>query len=132
MVHTKPEFLMGKKWIIIAGISGLLGVALGAFGAHGLRNTLPAEMIEIYKTGVLYQLVHSIVLLALAFAAEKSFEISGWFFVAGIVLFSFSLYLYSVTGTTFFAIITPFGGMCFLAGWLSLIWIAVKKKTQKE
>ncbi len=123
---------MDKKWIIIAGISGFLGVALGAFGAHGLRNILPAEMIEIYKTGVQYQLIHSVVLLALALAAGKSFEISGWFFLAGIVLFSFSLYLYALTGTTLFAIITPFGGLCFLAGWLSVMWIAVKKRKPQE
>ncbi len=120
---------MDKKWIIIAGSSGFLGVALGAFGAHGLRDILPAEMIEIYKTGVLYQLIHSVVLLSLAFAAGKSFEISGWFFLAGIVLFSFSLYLYALTGTTLFAIITPFGGLCFLAGWLSVVWIALRHPT---
>lgn len=118
---------MSKKWLIIAGISGFLGVGLGAFGAHGLKNSLSVEMIEIFKTGVLYQLIHSVVLLALALAAGSTFEISKWFFLAGIVLFSFSLYLYAVTGTLLFAIITPFGGVCFLAAWLLLIVTAVRK-----
>jgi uncharacterized membrane protein YgdD (TMEM256/DUF423 family) len=129
MVHIETELRMSKKWLIIAGISGFLGVALGAFGAHGLRNILSVEMIEIYKTGVLYQLIHSVVLLALALTAGSSFGLSKWFFLAGIILFSFSLYLYAVTGTLLFAMITPFGGVCFLAGWLSLVVIAVKKKT---
>jgi len=129
MVHIETELRMSKKWLIIAGISGFLGVALGAFGAHGLRNILSVEMIEIYKTGVLYQLIHSVVLLALALTVGSSFGLSKWFFLAGIILFSFSLYLYAVTGTLLFAMITPFGGVCFLAGWLSLVVIAVKKKT---
>jgi uncharacterized membrane protein YgdD (TMEM256/DUF423 family) len=119
---------MDKKWIIIAGISGFLAVALGAFGAHGLRNILSPEMIEIYKTGVLYHLIHSVVLLSLASAGNRYFNISKWFFLSGIILFSFSLYLYAITGTMVFAIITPIGGVCFLLGWLSMIWIAVKLK----
>ena len=127
MVHTQTEPGMSQKWLIAAGISGFLGVALGAFGAHGLKNILPAEMIEIYKTGVLYHLIHSVVLLTLALTAGSRFEFSKWFFLAGIVLFSFSLYLYAVTGTLFFAMITPFGGVCFLIGWLSLVVTAIKK-----
>ncbi len=119
---------MSKNWIVIAGISGFAGVALGAFGAHGFRDSLPPEMLEIYKTGVLYQLIHSVVLLALALAAGNTFEFSKWFFCAGIILFSFSLYFYAVTGITFFAYFTPVGGVCFLIGWLSLVWIAIKKK----
>jgi uncharacterized membrane protein YgdD (TMEM256/DUF423 family) len=119
---------MNKNWIIIAGISGFSGVALGAFGAHGFRDILSQEMLEIYKTGVLYQLIHSVVLLALSFTPGNSFELSRWFFLAGIFLFSFSLYLYSVTGITFLAMITPFGGVCFLIGWLSLVWTAFRKR----
>jgi uncharacterized membrane protein YgdD (TMEM256/DUF423 family) len=118
---------MNKNWLIIAGISGFSGVALGAFGAHGFRDTLPPEMLEIYKTGVLYQLIHSVVLLALALTAANKLEFSKWFFLSGIILFSFSLYLYAVSGTEFFALITPFGGVCFLIGWLSLAWIGFRK-----
>lgn len=113
---------MNKNWLIIAGISGFSGVALGAFGAHGFRDTLTPEMLEIYKTGVLYQLIHSVILLALSLTAANKLEFSKWFFLAGIILFSFSLYLFAVTGITFFALITPFGGVSFLIGWLSLVW----------
>ena len=119
---------MNNKWLIIAGISGFSGVALGAFGAHAFRDTLPAEMLEIYKTGVLYQLIHSVVLLALALTAANKLVLSKWFFLAGIILFSFSLYIYAVTGRTFFALITPLGGVSFLIGWLSLVWSGLKKQ----
>ncbi len=119
---------MDNKWLIIAGISGFLGVALGAFGAHSLRDIIPSDMIKIYETGVQYQLIHSVVLLALALATGNSFMASKWFFLAGIILFSFSLYLYAITDQLFFAMITPFGGVSFLIGWLSLVWVAFKKK----
>lgn len=119
---------MNKSWLIIAGISGFSGVALGAFGAHSFQDSLSPEMLEIYKTGVLYQLIHSVVLLALALTAANKLEVSKWFFLAGIVLFSFSLYLYSVTGTTVYALITPVGGVCFLIGWLSLVLAGLKKQ----
>jgi uncharacterized membrane protein YgdD (TMEM256/DUF423 family) len=121
---------MDKKLLIVAGILGFLGVALGAFGAHGLKNSLSGEMIEIYKTGVEYQLIHSVVLLALALSTGNSFKISKWFFLVGIILFSFSLYFYAVTGKLFFAMITPFGGVSFLIGWLSVVWYAFKMKKQ--
>jgi uncharacterized membrane protein YgdD (TMEM256/DUF423 family) len=129
MVQVKREPNMSKYWIIIAGISGFAGVALGAFGAHGFRDSLSPEMLEIYKTGVFYQLIHSVVLLALALTAGSNFEFSKWFFFAGIVLFSFSLYLYAVTGVTFFSYFTPIGGVCFLIGWLSLAVTALRKKS---
>jgi len=119
---------MNKNWLIIAGISGFSGVALGAFGAHGFRDVLSPEMLEIYKTGIQYHLIHSVVLLALSMSASSSFEFSRWFIFAGIILFSFSLYLYALTGITAIAYFTPLGGVCFLIGWLSLMWIAVKKK----
>jgi uncharacterized membrane protein YgdD (TMEM256/DUF423 family) len=118
---------MNKKfWVITAGIFGFLGVALGAFGAHSLRNTLSAEMLDIYKTGVNYQLIHSIAILALGLMGNKKFVISLIFFTAGIILFSFSLYIYSITGIIFFAMITPLGGLSFLAGWLMIIIKAIK------
>ena len=122
---------MDKRWLVIAGISGCLGVAFGAFGAHGLRGLLSPDMLDIYKTGILYQLIHSVVLLALALSG-KSFSISKWFFLAGIILFSFSLYLYSLTGIIFFTMITPIGGILFLTGWLSIVWIAIKLKSNKS
>jgi uncharacterized membrane protein YgdD (TMEM256/DUF423 family) len=110
-----------KFWIITSGISGFLAVALGAFGAHGLRNILTPEMIETYKTGVLYHLVHSAVLLAISVNNGKRFHTSAIFLLAGIILFSFSLYLYAITGIKSFAMITPLGGISLLIGWLFII-----------
>ena len=117
-----------KLWIIISAISGFTGVAIGAFGAHGLRETLTPQMLEVYKTGVLYQLIHSVVLLALSLNTLIKAKLPSIFFLVGIILFSFSLYLYSTSGIKFFAMITPVGGFCFLIGWLLIIYEAIKLK----
>jgi uncharacterized membrane protein YgdD (TMEM256/DUF423 family) len=116
-----------KKWVIIGGISGFLAVALGAFGAHGLKSQLTPEMLEIYKTGVFYHLVHSVVVLVLGLSAQEKFSKSAIFFSIGILLFSFSLYLYSVTAVTLFAYITPFGGVSLLIGWALVVYAGLKK-----
>ena len=119
---------MSKKIkMIIAGLSGFTAVALGAFGAHGLKNIIDEHYLEIYKTGILYHLVHSIVLLALALADKNQLNKSFIFILAGIILFSFSLYLYSITGVVVFAIITPFGGVSFLIGWFLIIYFGIKE-----
>ncbi len=117
-----------KLWIIISGICGFTSVAIGAFGAHGLRNVLSPDRLEIYKTGVIYHLLHSITILAIALSGQTKYLISALFFLIGIILFSFSLYLYAVTSAIVFAIITPFGGISFLIGWLLLIIQAFKEK----
>lgn len=117
-----------KFWIITGALSGLLGVALGAFGSHGLKSTLPSEMLEVYKTGVLYQLIHSVVILAIGLSGIKQFGKAALFFITGILLFSFSLFAYSITGIKFFAMITPVGGVSLLIGWLLLIIEGVKIK----
>jgi uncharacterized membrane protein YgdD (TMEM256/DUF423 family) len=116
-----------KLWIITAGIAGFTGVALGAFGAHGLRNILSPELMQVYKTGVYYHLVHAVAILAIALTGKPKYFISAFFFALGILLFSFSLYLYSITGTTALAIITPFGGVSFLIGWLMLVVRGMKR-----
>jgi uncharacterized membrane protein YgdD (TMEM256/DUF423 family) len=108
-------------WILIGGIFGFLGVALGAFGAHGLKNTLTPEMLEIFRTGVLYQLIHTAAILAVGLSGNKKLFKAALFFSIGIILFSFSLYLYTITGITQLAMITPFGGVSFLIGWLLVI-----------
>ena len=117
-----------KLWIIISAISGFTAVAIGAFGAHGLRESLTPQMLEVYKTGVLYQLIHSVVLLALSVNSLIKAKLPSIFFLAGIILFSFSLYLYSTSGIKFLAMITPVGGFCFLIGWLLIIYEALKLK----
>jgi uncharacterized membrane protein YgdD (TMEM256/DUF423 family) len=117
-----------KMWIIISAVSGFTAVAIGAFGAHGLREKLSAEMLEVYKTGVLYQFIHTIVLLILSLTDFIRTKISSIFFLLGIILFSFSLYIYSTSGIQFFALITPVGGVCFLIGWFWIIVETIKKK----
>lgn len=120
-----------KFWLIISAVSGFTAVAIGAFGAHGLREILSSEMLEIYKTGVLYQLIHSVVLLALALNTIIKAKLPSIFFLLGVILFSFSLYLYSTSGIRTFAMITPVGGFCFLIGWLLIIYEAVKIKSNE-
>ena len=117
-----------KVWIIISAVSGFTAVAIGAFGAHGLREKLTPEMLEVYKTGVLYQFIHTIVLLILSLTNFINGKLSSIFFLAGIILFSFSLYLYSTSGLRFFAVITPAGGVCFLIGWFLIIIEVIRKK----
>ena len=118
-----------KFWLIISAVSGFAAVAIGAFGAHGLREKLSSEMLEVYKTGVLYQLIHSVVLLALSLNTLIKAQLPSILILLGIILFSFSLYIYSTSGIRFFAMITPVGGVCFLIGWLLIIYEAIKLKS---
>ena len=120
-----------KLWIIISAVSGFTAVAIGAFGAHGLNEKLSFEMLEVYKTGVLYQLIHSVVLLALSLNTLIKAKLPLIFFLVGIILFLFSLYIYSTSGIRFFAMVTPLGGFCFLIGWLLIIYEAIKIKSNK-
>jgi uncharacterized membrane protein YgdD (TMEM256/DUF423 family) len=117
-----------KVWVIISAISGFSAVAIGAFGAHGLKEKLTSEMLEIYKTGVFYQLIHSVVLLVLSLNNFIKGYLPSVFFLLGIILFSFSLYIYSTSGIRFFVFVTPFGGVSFLIGWLLIVYEAVKVK----
>ena len=112
------------RWASLAGGLMFLAVALGAFGAHGLRNKLDAPAIEIYQTAVFYHIVHSLALFLVAlslgqFPSDK-LRLAAYLFVSGIVLFSGSLYLLSFTGLRWLGAVTPFGGFCFLAGWAAL------------
>jgi len=105
----------------IAAVLGLLGVALGAFGAHALKPTLAAfGTADVWETGVIYQLVHSVALLVLA-AVGRADRWLTLLWAVGIVIFSGTLYIYATTGLKGFAIVTPLGGLAFLAGWALLI-----------
>jgi uncharacterized membrane protein YgdD (TMEM256/DUF423 family) len=113
---------MMERFILYAAANGFLVVALGAFGAHGLEEKISETSLETWNTAVLYQMFHVVALILAAllcyiFPASKSFNRSGYAFQIGIVLFSGSLYLLALTGISFFAYITPFGGLSFLAGW---------------
>jgi uncharacterized membrane protein YgdD (TMEM256/DUF423 family) len=120
-----------KNLLIIAAVSGFLSVALGAFGAHALRDKLTEAHMHIYEKAVLYQFVHTLaifgVAILLAFSAGNAHLVrAGWFFFAGILLFSGSLYFYTMTGQKFWAMITPVGGVSFMIGWVFLFLAAWK------
>jgi uncharacterized membrane protein YgdD (TMEM256/DUF423 family) len=113
-----------RLFFVFSAALGFTGVAAGAFGAHALKNRLEPDMLAVFQTGVLYHLIHAVALAVVAVAAPRlagtALTVSGWMFVAGVVLFSGSLYLLATTGAKVFGPITPLGGLCFLAGWASL------------
>ena len=108
--------------IRLAGALGFLGVALGAFGAHGLRERLAPGMLDVYKTGVLYHLLHAVALLAVALGAERLArpKAVAALWAAGVVIFSGSLYALALTGVGVLGAITPIGGLLLMAGWVTL------------
>lgn len=128
---------MQKLFLIIGTILAGLAVALGAFGAHGLKKIADAETVAIYQTGVQYQMYHALALLSLGILAgrvENSFlNYSGFLFIAGIVLFSGSLYLIASMKamnkvvSTSIGIMTPIGGLLFIMGWVMLLFALFKK-----
>ena len=115
---------MLRGFLMLAAFFGFTGVALGAFAAHGLKNRLSAEYLAIFHTGVTYQLVHTLALLGVALLATqipgRLMTWAGASFAIGILLFSGSLYLLTLTGFSKLGIVTPFGGLAFLVGWLCL------------
>ena len=105
---------------IAAGLC-FLAVALGAFGAHGLRSTLETRgMLDVWNKAVLYHFIHAIALLVLALHGSVN-RGAWWLLFGGIFLFSGSLYLMALTNLRWLGVVTPFGGLCFLAGWAWLI-----------
>ncbi|MDX2191993.1 MAG: DUF423 domain-containing protein [Gemmatimonadales bacterium] len=115
---------MDRLFLMLGGVSGAIGVAAGAFGAHALRARLEPRMLEVFETGARYQMYHALALVAAAWVASRTpgtlATASGWLFVAGTVLFSGSLYAMTLTGIRALGAITPLGGLCFIAGWLCL------------
>jgi uncharacterized membrane protein YgdD (TMEM256/DUF423 family) len=115
---------MDRTLLLLAAFAGFTGVTLGAFGAHGLKDRLSADMLAVFETAVRYHLVHAVALLASAALAARaqgrSVTMAGWFFTLGIVLFSGSLYTMALTGMTRLGMITPIGGLAFLVGWALL------------
>lgn len=116
---------MDKTFLLVGALAGFLGVALGAFGAHGLQSRLSPEMLAVFETGVRYQMYHAFALLITAAAIGRLGDarllvVSGWFFVAGIIIFSGSLYALALTGVTMWGAVTPIGGLAFLVGWACL------------
>lgn len=120
-----------KTFIILGAINAFLAVALGAFGAHGLENKLEPKYLEIWKTGVQYQMFHALGLVAIGIISGKVeasslLSWSGWLMLIGIILFSGSLYVLSTSGIKVLGAITPFGGVAFLVSWVLLIMFSIK------
>lgn len=111
-----------KQFALIGSVLAFFGVAFGAFGAHALRDRIAPDMLAIFQTGVQYQMIHALALVALGLAAPdvKWARGAGWLFVAGVVVFSGSLYALSLSGVRVLGAITPLGGVCFLTGWAVL------------
>lgn len=121
---------MDRLFFVIGSLSGFIGVALGAFGAHALKSRLEPELLATFEVGVRYQMYHAFALLAVAWAQTRwpgaVLNASGWLFVAGTLIFSGSLYALSLSGLRWLGAITPIGGLALLAGWLCLAWAAWK------
>ena len=117
---------MARRILIVGALAALLGVALGAFGAHGLRPRLSEHMMAVFETGVRYHLYHALGMvvagLSLAQFSLRYFQYAAWAYLLGIVLFSGSLYTLSVFGNRSLGLITPFGGLSFIVGWSFLAW----------
>jgi uncharacterized membrane protein YgdD (TMEM256/DUF423 family) len=122
-----------QTFIVLGCISAALGVAAGAFGAHGLKAMLSPDMLDVYETAVRYQMYHAFGLIAAGWASAPTFNIrsraAGWCFVAGTVFFSGSLYGLSLSGLRWLGAITPLGGVAFIAGWLLLAFSFVRGST---
>jgi uncharacterized membrane protein YgdD (TMEM256/DUF423 family) len=121
---------MDRLFFALGALAAFIGVALGAFAAHGLKSRLDPAMLATFETGVRYQMYHALALLGVAWACTRWpgawVNASGWFFVVGIVVFSGTLYALALTGVRWLGAITPLGGLAFLAGWLCLAWAALK------
>lgn len=123
---------MDKLFIAIGSFTAFIGVGFGAFGAHGLRDRLSDQMMVVWQTGVHYQMIHALGLILIGilihlYSGIGSLKLVGWLFVGGIILFSGSLYLLAIFEIRKLGMITPIGGLAFLAGWLVLIISMVKQ-----
>lgn len=121
---------MDRIFFALGALSGFVGVALGAFGAHALKARLDADLLATFEVGVRYQMYHAFALLAVGWAQTRwpgtVLNASGWLFVAGTVIFSGSLYVLSLSGMRWLGAVAPIGGVALLAGWLCLAWAVWK------
>lgn len=112
---------ISKFFFFIGAFFSMMAVILGAFGAHALKQRISAEMLSIFEVGVRYQMYHALGLIVLALALHHfpgfALETAGWLFFVGILLFSGSLYILSLTGNTLWGAVTPLGGLLWIIGW---------------
>jgi uncharacterized membrane protein YgdD (TMEM256/DUF423 family) len=124
---------MDRKFLAAGSLLAFLAVAAGAFGAHGLKNHLESDMLAIFETAVKYQMYHSLALILVSTIIKPKSGLwlvrSGWLFLAGIAVFSGSLYILSLTGIKWFGALTPLGGLAFLGGWFSILMHALKERS---
>ncbi len=117
---------MDRTFVGLGAILGCLGVGLGAFAAHGLKQRLPIEMLIVFETGVRYHMYHALALVAVGLAWSRwpvaPLALAGWLFVAGVAIFSGSLYALATSGVRVLGAITPIGGLAFLAGWIAFAY----------
>ena len=123
---------MDRTFLLLGAVLGFLGVAFGAFGAHGLRSRLSPDMLAVFETGVRYQMYHVFALLIVSAAIghlghARLLAMAGWFFFAGILIFSGSLYLLVFSGARVWGAVTPLGGLLLLAGWMMLALSAFRR-----
>jgi uncharacterized membrane protein YgdD (TMEM256/DUF423 family) len=120
---------MDRIFFALGAVAGVTAVALGAFAAHGLKGKLSPDLFDVFEVGARYHMYHALALLGTAWAVTRwpggATTAAGWLFVAGIVLFSGSLYALAVTGIRPLGAITPLGGVCFIAGWVALGYAAL-------
>ncbi len=122
---------MQRTYLIIGSILGMIGVGIGAFGAHLLEPIIGSQLLQTFKTGVEYHFVHTLAILIVAVLAGVIGESSllrwaGRLFTIGVIIFSGSLYVLSITGIKVLGAITPIGGVCFIAGWIMLGLVGAK------
>ncbi len=113
------------NWRALGAVLMLLGVAAGAFGAHGLRDAVAPELLSAWKTGAHYHLIHALALIVIG-SWTRTPTVAAWLLLVGIVLFSGSLYAMTLTGIRGLGAITPLGGLSFMAGWAALAVAATK------
>lgn len=120
---------MDRTFVLIGALAGFIGVALGAFGAHGLKTRVSPDMLAVFETGVRYQMYHALALLLLGALAPtlspRLATIAGWGFIVGILVFSGSLYALVLSDIRILGAITPIGGIAFLIGWACLAYAAI-------
>lgn len=123
---------MDRQAFVLGCIFGALGVVMGAFGAHALKDRLGPQMLAIFETAVRYQLVHALALLAVGIVRggrpeSAALAASGWLFTTGILIFSGSLYLLTLTGARWLGAVTPVGGVSLILGWVFLALAAIRR-----
>lgn len=124
MVHPTSKSVMPKRFMVIGALSAMFATIFGAFAAHSLKAEFDAYQMHIFQTGVFYQFIHSLALIFVGMFLyqfnAQTIRFAGWLFFAGILLFSGSLYLLSLTKIKTIGMVTPFGGVCFITAWLLL------------